>query len=142
GKTPPRHGIRSLRFPRLQTLYLALGDYDPHNHSFMACKHENAEKEPSYQVDPLSDGLRIFTQSCPLLKELILSDGKFSSALFHPRTSTTPVWPELESLTIPMRGNLVAPNGRWYFTGSEPHQAAFTQQHNKGYKFANSDPPF
>ncbi|KAK5658192.1 hypothetical protein OQA88_2165 [Cercophora sp. LCS_1] len=136
-------GLRTLSLPRLQTLRLALGDCDPKNHSFVACKHGNAEASPG-QIDPLSDALRIFTQSCPLLKEVALSDGQFSSALFHdPRTAAnvTHTWPALESLTITMRGNLLAPNSAWYFTGEEQQPQDEVTPHNEGYKFANSGAP-
>ncbi|KAK3991421.1 hypothetical protein QBC44DRAFT_306531 [Cladorrhinum sp. PSN332] len=112
-------GLRSLQLPGLQTLRLSLGDSDPKNHSFISENFEDGDG-----VDPLSDALRVFTQSCPLLKEVALSDGQFSPALFrdpqqqhlqHPNHLGT--WPALESLVVNMRGNLVAPNGTWYFTG-------------------------
>jgi hypothetical protein len=137
-------GLRTLSLPCLQTLRLALGDGDPKNHSFVARKHENAEDSPG-QIDPLSDALRLFTQSCPLLKEVVLSDGKSSPVLFHnPRTvaNDTQTWPALESLTITMRGNLLAPNGAWYFTGEEQQPQDEVTPHNDGYKFANCDAPW
>lgn len=137
-------GLRALSLPRLRTLCLALGDDDPKNQSFVPCKLENAQDSPG-QIEPLSDALRIFTQSCPLLKEVVLSDGKFSSALFrNPRTAAndTQTWPALESLTITMRGNLLAPNGAWYFTGEEQQPRKEVTPHNKGFKFTNCDAPW
>ncbi|KAK0642874.1 hypothetical protein B0T16DRAFT_459080 [Cercophora newfieldiana] len=137
-------GLRSLSLPRLKTFHLALGDHDHKNHSFVACKDENTEGPPD-QGDALSIALRIFTQSCPQLKEVVLSDGKFSSALFQDRGTVVgkaaPTWPALESLTIAMRGNLLSPSGVWYFTGEEPQSQDQVTPHNEGCKLANRGAP-
>ncbi|KAK3385215.1 hypothetical protein B0H63DRAFT_449289 [Podospora didyma] len=92
---------------------------------------------------PPSDALRTFTQSCPLLKEVVLSDGIFSSALFSdPCMVAHGVWPSLESLTLTMCGNLLVPSGAWYFTGEEVQPEPPVPSHRKGYKFANADAPY
>lgn len=106
-------GLAKLRLPKLQNLRIYQDKTEPYNHNFRCA---NVEEDG---VDPLSDALRTFTQSCPALQIIKLEDLSISPALLvDPRAQDGHApgsWPLLQKLHI--IATRVAPSGDWYYTG-------------------------
>jgi hypothetical protein len=62
-------------------------------------------------TDPVGTSLRILSYH---LRELTLR-GQFDKSLFWPQEDSSPVWPQLQKVSIEL--HMVSPSGVWYFEG-------------------------